>query len=374
MIEIKQVKTKRDLKRFVDFIYTLYKGNPHWCPPLRLDELNTLNTKKNPASEYCDSAFFLAYKEDQIVGRIGVILNHTSNEKWGQKRARFTRVDFIDDFEVSKALFHAAEQWALSHGMNEIQGPLGYCDLDQEGMLIEGFEEKDMFITIYNDVYYVEHLMRLGYMKDTDWVEYQIEIPKEPDAKVARLADMVQRRYGFELLSFKTKKEVLAWAGKIFEMINDAYSPLYGMVPLTDKQVKSYIDQFIGLLNPDFVKVITDKDGQLAGFGLAFPSLTDAVRKGKGRLFPFGALYLLRALKKSKALDLYLVAVKPELQGKGLNALLLDSITREAIKYGMTIAETGPELEDNAKVQAQWKFFNTRQHRRRRCWVKPLAK
>jgi GNAT superfamily N-acetyltransferase len=374
MIDIKQVTTKKELKQFVDFIYTLYDGNPYWAPPLRSDELNTLSTKKNPASAHCESAFFLAFDNSKVVGRIGLILNHVSNEKWNQSRLRFTRVDFIDDLDVSRALFTTAENWARKKGLAEIQGPLGYNDLDQEGMLVEGFDELDMFITIYNHPYYVEHLEKLGYIKDTDWLEYQITIPPEPNAKVARLANVVNKRYGYQLLSFKTRKEiVLVWADKIFDALNEAYAPLYGMVPLTAEQVQHTIDQFISLANPDFIKVVVDKDNQLVGFGIAFPSLTNALRKGNGRLFPFGLFHLLRALKKNDRLDLYLVAVQPELQGKGINALLMDGILREAIKYGMTIAETGPELEDNSKVQAQWKFFDTRQHRRRRCWVKNIA-
>lgn len=373
MIEIKQVQTKKELKQFVDFIYTLYKDNPYWTPPLRIDELNTLDVTKNPSSTDCDSALFLALKDGKIVGRIGLILNHKSNKKWEQSRLRFTRVDFIDDINVSRALFETAENWAREKGLTEIQGPLGYNDLDQEGMLIKGFDELDMSITIYNYPYYVEHMNQLGYVKDVDWIEYQITIPPEPHEKLSRLANVVSKRYGYQLLSFKNRKEMKVWIPQIFDMLHDAYAHLYGMVPLTNEQVQYIVDQNISYANPDFIKIVVDKNNELVAFGIAFPSLTKALRKSNGRLFPTGLFHLLRSQKKNDRLDLYLVAVNPELQGKGINALLMDGILREAINYGMTIAETGPELEENNKVQAQWKFFETRQHRSRRCWVKNLA-
>lgn len=372
MVEIREVMTQRDLKRFVDFPSKLYKGNPYFVPAMRMDEINTLRPEKNPAYAFCDAAYFLACREGEIVGRIGVILNKRANETWNQKRVRFTRLDFIDDAEVFDALMDTAEQWALDRGMNELHGPLGFTDMDQEGMLVEGYEELSTFITLYNHPYYLSHLTRRGYEKDVDWMEYQITVPDKPNEKVARLADIVQRKFGYRLIEFQKSKEVLPWAHQIFDLLEDAYKELYGVAPLTRDLVDAYVKQYFGFVNPDFIKLVVDQDNKLVAFGITFPSLSRALQKSDGKLFPFGFIHLLRALKKNDRLDLCLVAVKPEHQGKGVNALMMDAITRSAIKYNMKITESNPELELNEKVQSQWKFYETRQHRRRRCFVKAI--
>jgi GNAT superfamily N-acetyltransferase len=373
MVEIREVKTIRDLKRFVDYPTKLYEGNPYFVPAMRMDELNTLRPEKNPAYEFCEAAYFLAYRDRKIVGRIGVILNTRSNDTWNQKRVRFTRMDFIDDAEVFDALFDTVEGWARARGMNEVHGPMGFTDMDQEGMLVEGYEELSTFITLYNHPYYLTHLTRRGYVKDVDWVEYQFEVPDKPNEKVARLASLVERKFGYRLLECKNSKEILPWAHKIFDLLEDAYKKLYGVAPMTKDLVDAYVKQYFGFVNPDFVKLVVDQDDELVAFAITFPSLSRALQKGKGKLFPFGFVHLLRALKKNDRLDLCLVAVKPELQGKGINALLMDAITRSAIKYNMKITESNPELELNEKVQSQWKFYESRQHRRRRCFVKAIS-
>lgn len=373
MVEIKEVKTRRDLKRFMDFPAKLYKGNPYWVSPLWMDELNTLRRDKNPAHSFCESAYFMAYRDGESVGRIGMILNTKANEVWKQKRARITRLDFIDDAEVFDALIDKAESWARERGLTEVHGPMGFTDMDYEGMLIEGFEELGTFATLYNYPYYVEHMARRGFKKDVDWVEYQFMVPPKPNEKVARLAAIVEKKFGFRLLEFKNRKEILPWAHKMFDILEEAYKELYGVAPLTEGVVDMYIDQYFGFANPDFIKLVVDKDNELVAFGITFPSFSRAMQKSGGKLLPFGFIPILRSLKKNDRLDMYLVGVKPELQGKGINALLMDAITRSAIKYQMKWVESNPELELNEKVQSQWRFYESRQHRRRRCFVKAVG-
>lgn len=372
MVEIREVTNLKDLKRFVDFSNKLYRGNPYYVPPLRMDELEVLRRDKNPAFAFCEAAYFLAFREKEIVGRVGAILNKRANEAWKQKRVRFTHLDFIDDSEVFDALMDTVEQWARDRGMTEVHGPLGFTDMDQEGMLVEGFEELSTFATLYNYPYYPTHMQRRGYVKDVDWLEYQLFVPDEPNEKVARLAEIVRRKFGYRLIEFKKPKEALPWAHKIFALLDEAYQKLYGFAPLTEEQVDAYVKKYFGFVNPDFVKLVVDSNGELVAFGITFPSLSRAMQKCQGRLFPFGFIPVLRALKHNDRLDLYLVGIKPEHQGKGVNALMMDAITRAAIKYNMKITESNPELETNERVQSQWKFYETRQHRRRRCFVKAI--
>lgn len=372
MINIVKVASKKQLRDFVDFQNKLYENNPYYVPGLRVDELATLRKDKNPAYDYCEADFFLAYRGKEIVGRVGVIINHRANEKWEQKHARFTCLDMIDDIEVTKALMEAAENWALQHDMTYLQGPMGFTDMDHQGMLIEGFEELDMMITIYNHPYYQKHMEQLGYVKDEDWVEYQIMLPDEPIQKISRISSIIKKKYGFKLVTFDKKKALLPYAHQIFDLINEAYSPLYGTVPLTEKQINYYVKTFFGFLNPDFIKVIVDKNDKLAAFGITMPSLSRALQKSKGKITPISAISLLRAINRNDRLDLMLVAVRPDLQGLGVNAILIESIMEVARDYDINIAETGPELENNTKVQAQWKLFEKRQHRRRRSWIKSL--
>jgi len=239
-------------------------------------------------------------------------------------------------------------------------------------MLIEGFEELDMMITLYNYPYYKEHMVKLGFEKDADWLEYQVLLPPEPIKKITRIANLVKKRYGFKLIEFNNKKDILPWAKPVFALLNEAYSPLYESVLLSEKQIDDYVKTNFGFVNPDFIKIVLDKDDHLVGFAITMPSLSKALQKSGGKLLPFGFIPILKAIKKNDILDLYLIAVKPELQGLGINALMLDSITETARRYGIRYAETGPELELNSKVQAQWKYFETRQHRRRRSWIKSL--
>ncbi len=278
MVNIVEVKNNRDLRKFVKFVNDMYSGNPYFVPDLIMDEMNTLRKDRNPAYEFCESAFFLAYSAGKPVGRIGVLVNHKSNAKNNQKYARFTHFDFIDDFEVSKALMDKAVEWAKRRGFDFIHGPLGLTDLDHQGMLVEGFDEMDLFITIYNHPYYMGHLEKMGFKKEVDWVEYQVPVPPEPNEKYSRIARIVERKYGYKLLEFDTKKAILPWAAKVFELYNTAYAPLYGVTELTQAQINMYIDAFFGFVNPDFVKIVLDKNDEVIGFGITLPSLSKAMQ------------------------------------------------------------------------------------------------
>jgi ribosomal protein S18 acetylase RimI-like enzyme len=373
MVEIKRVKTKGDLKRFICFPNRFYKGNKYFVPELISDEFNNLNPKKNPAYEHSEAAQWLAYREGKAVGRVMALINHNINALWGKKQARFSRLDFIDDEEVSRALLGQAEAWARERGANEIVGPMGFCDFDKEGMLIEGFEELSTFVTYYNHPYYQAHVERFGYSKEVDWLEYKINVPEKVDPKIARIAQMVQEKTGCSMLEFKKAKEVLPWGQEAFGLLAEAYKELYGYIPLTQRQVDMYIKQFFGFINPAFIKGVLNKEGRMVAIAISMPSLSRAMQRGGGRLFPFGFLYLLRAIKKNDTLDMYLVAIKPDYQNTGIAAMIMDSIYREVIRQGYAHSESNPELESNEKVQAIWKFYPRTQHRRRRVFIKHLS-
>ncbi len=372
-VQLQEVISLKDLKTFIQFPHRLYRGNPYWVPALVFDELNTLRRDKNPAFEYCEARYWLARREGKIVGRVAAIFNRRHVEKWGQKYLRFGWFDFIDDAEVSAALLGAVEDWGRALGMEAVHGPLGFTDMDREGMLIEGFDELATLATHYNYPYYPQHMERLGYAKDVDWVEYELTVPQEPNETIARIADLALRRNKLHLLEVRRKKDLLPYAYQLFDLLQEAYQDLYGFVPLTEKQVQSYVNQYFGFVTPEFVPVVLDQQGKIVGFGIVMPSLSRALQKARGRLFPFGFVHLLRALKKNDRADLYLVGVKREYQGKGVNAILMDRMHRHFIKLGITKVESNPELEMNANVQGQWKYYEKRQHKRRRVFIKHLG-
>lgn len=375
-IEIREVTTKSELRKFVDYPNELYKDVPQFVPAFYGDDLADWDRKKNPAFEYCEARNFLAYRDGEIVGRIGAILSHKSNDTWGTNRMRFSQVDFIDDPEVSDALFHTVEEWAREKGCDQIHGPLGFCDMDREGMLVEGFDRRSMFITYYNHPYYNEHLTRLGYVKDTDWVENLIEIPtpdSETGVKLHRLAERVLKRGTYHKANITRKGQITArHIEDVFRLVNKAYAPLYGVVELTEKQIKKYANKFVPLVNPNLLCLIYDNEEQLVAFGVCAPSMAKAMKKHKGRLFPIGWVDVLRALSKNDTMDLLLIAVDPDVQGLAINAVIMDHILQGANRMGIKWAESGPTLEVNEKVQSQWKFFEREQHKRRRCYVKDI--
>ena len=376
-ITIKKVTTKRDLKRFIRFNYELYKDNAYSVPDLYDDMLNTFNRKKNAAFEFCEAEYFLAYKDGKLVGRVAAIINHRANQAWGKKDVRFGWIDFTDDAEVSDALIRTVEQWGKERGMTDIVGPLGFTDMDAEGMLIEGFDQLGTMATIYNYPYYPQHMERMGFVKDADWVEFKIYIPDGIPDKHKRIADIIQRKYNLQIKKYTSAKKIAAEYGQaIFRLINEAYSQLYGYSALSQRQIDQYVKMYLPILDLRMVTLITDQNGELVAVGISMPSLSEALQKAHGRLLPFGWYYLLKALffkRRAKMLDLLLVAVKPEYQNKGVNALLFTDLIPVYQQLGFEYAESNPEMELNGKVQAQWEYFRTEQHKRRRAFRKPIA-
>lgn len=378
-VEIKRVETKKDLKRFIDFHYDLYEGNSCDVPTLFLDDMNTLSRDKNVAFDFCEAEYFIAYRDGKIVGRIAGIINHRANEKFKTKDVRFGWIDFIDDTEVSSALFNAVMEWGKSKGMTDIVGPLGFTDLDPEGMLVMGFDKLGTMATIYNYPYYPEHMERLGgWAKDNDYVEYYLPMPDKVPEKFAKLAQMIEKRYNLHVRKV-TKKDVKnGFAHKVFRVINDTYKDLYGFVELTDRQIDQYVKSYMPMLDLNLVTVIVDgnKGGAIAGVGITMPSMAHALRKcRRGRLFPFGWWHVLRALKAHKAegVDLLLVGFLPEYRTKGANALLFADLIPRYIDYGFKWGETNVEMEDNNGVQGQWSTLEHINHKRRRCYRKSIG-
>ena len=375
MIEIREIKpTRASLRRFVGFETDLYAGNAYYVPPLVLDDVNTLSPSKNPAFDFCEAVYFMAYRDGRPAGRVAGIINSRLNERHRQKTARFGWLAFEDDPEVSAALMAAVEEWARAKGMKRIIGPLGFTDLDREGLLIEGFDELSTMATNYNAPYYRPHLEGLGYKKDSDWVEFLMEVPEKIPEKYDRIADIVKRKYNLRVLKFTSRREIKERYGRaLFELINEAYDSLYEYCPLTPRQIDHYIGQYLDLLNLNLVTLIVDADDTLVGVGISMPSMSRALQKSRGRLFPFGWIHLLQGLKgRNDRVDLLLVAVKPQYQNKGVNALLFQDLIPQYNRLGYRYAESNPEMETNAKVQNQWDYFNHRQHRRRRSYAKQL--
>ena len=375
-IIIKRVSTKRELKKFIRFNYFLYKKNPYSVPDLYDDMLNTFNVKKNAAFEFCEAEYFLAYKEEKLVGRVAGIINHRANSTWNKKEVRFGWIDFIDDLEVSSALIQAVEEWGKAKGMEVLQGPLGFTDLDAEGMLVEGFDQLSTMATIYNYPYYPQHMEKLGLEKDADWVEFKIQVPATVPEKMQRIADLISRKYNLHVKKLKNMKEICdkGYGQKIFKLINECYAPLYGYSQMTEAQIRQYIKMYLPILDLRMVTLIEDENDELIAVGVSMPSLSVALQKAKGRILLFGWYHLVKALflKKPKTLDLLLVGVKPEYQSKGVNALLFADLIPVYTKIGFRFAESNPELETNNKVQAQWEYFETTQHKRRRAYKKMI--
>lgn len=375
MVTITEVTTKAQLRRFVDYPNELYKDVPQFVPATYDDDMSDWDRKKNPAFAYCDARCWLAMRGDEIVGRIGAILSRKSNEKWNTRRLRFTQVDFINDTEVSDALFATVETWAKELGCTEVHGPLGFTDLDREGMLVEGFDRRSCFFTYYNHPYYPEHLTRLGYVKDVDWIENLIAIPTDPAvyARWKKLSNYVLKRNNLHIFNARSRLSYIPILKKFFELVNVAYAPLYGTVELSDEQISRYAAKFAPLVNPNLTCFVFDENENLVALGVAAPSIAEALKKSRGRILPFGWLGLLRSFTKNDTIDLLLIAVRPDLQSKGVNAIVINKILQGCKKMGILRAETGPTLELNNKVLAQWKTFEIEQHKRRRCFKKSIG-
>lgn len=374
-IIIKKVSSKKELKTFIRFNYELYKGNPYSVPDLYDDMLNTFNPKKNAAFEFCEAGYFLAYKNDRVVGRVAAIINHRANDTWQKKEVRFGWIDFIDDEEVSEALLDTVAQWGKERGMKSIVGPLGFTDMDAEGMLIDGFDQLGTMSTIYNYPYYQKHMEKLGFEKDADWVEFKMKVPEAIPEKFVRISEIILQKYKLKIKKLKRKEiKEKNYGQRIFDLINEAYAPLYGYSKMTQGQIDQYIKMYLPLIDLRMVSIIEDEEGNLIAVGISMPSLSEALQKAKGKMLPFGWYHLLKALfiKKPKILDLLLVGVKPEYQSKGVNALLFYDLIPVYQQLGFEYGESNPELEDNKKVQSQWSVFNPEQHKRRRAYRKML--
>lgn len=379
-VQIKRVETKKDLKAFIEFHYDLYEGDPYDAPNLYSDELNTLSRDKNAAFDFCEAEYFLALKEGKVVGRVAAIINHKANEKWEKKDVRFGWIDFIDDIEVSSALLKAVEDYGKEKGMTSVVGPLGFTDMDPEGMLTWGFDQLGTMATIYNYDYYPKHMEKLGgWEKDNDYVEYRLDVPETAPEKYTKIAEMVEKRYNLHARKL-TKKEIFegGYGKKLFDLINVTYSHLYGFSELTDRQIDQYVKMYFPLADLDLITVIEDgnKDNQLVGLAITIPSLTRALQKcRRGRLFPFGWWHLLRAIKfhKTDVVDLLLIGVLPEYRSKGANALVFADLIPRYVKYGFKWGETHVEMETNESVQSQWGPLDPTMHKKRRCYRKAIG-
>ena len=370
---IKKVTTNKELKTFIRFNYELYKNNPYSVPDLLDDMMNTFNRKKNAAFEFCEADYFLAYKDNKVVGRVAAIINHRANETWKKKEVRFGWIDFIDDLEVSKALLDQVEAWGKERKMEAMVGPLGFTDLDAEGMLVEGFDQLSTMATIYNYPYYPEHMEKLGFQKEADWVEFKLTVPEKLPEKFVRVSEIILQKFKLKIKKL-TRKELKEknYGQRIFVLINEAYSPLYGYSKMTQGQIDQYIKMYLPLIDLRMVSLVETEEGELIAAGLTMPSLAEALQKAKGKMFPFGWYHLAKALfiKRSNILDLLLIAVKPEYQSKGVNALLFYDLVPIYNQMGFKFGESNPELELNKKVQAQWSAFESQQHKRRRAFKK----
>ena len=372
-VTIKEVLSKKDLWKWVRFPNSLYSSDPNYVPFLGMDEFETFSKDKNPAYEFCETRLFLAYKDGRLAGRIAGLINHAYNKKWNKNAIRFTRFDFIDDPEVSQALFDAVVAWGKERGHEQIMGPIGFTDMDHEGMLVEGFDEFNMSITFFNHPYYLTHMERLGLAKDIDWIEYKISVPTELNPQIEKVSNRLLERGGYKVVTYSSRKTLYAEATEAFKLIDTAFSVLYGTVPLTPAVIKNVIDGYVPLVNLKYICSIKDKDDKIVCFGVMVPSIAKALKKSGGRILPFGIFRLLRALKgKNDTMEMYFVAVDPQYQLKGIPAVLVNELLKKLIENNVKYCETGPMLETNTAVHSLWSYFEKRQHKRRRCFIKSI--
>jgi len=374
-IAVSVVESKAELKKFIRFPQGLYRGNLYWVPPLIRDEIEMLTPGRNPAFENAEARCFLARREGRIVGRVAAVLSHAANRKWGTKNLRFSWFDTVDDFDVASALIGAVEEYGRQKGMKSLSGPHSFTDLDPEGVLVEGFKELATISVFYNHPYYAPLLERCGFAKDVDYVEFQALAPAGTviPEKMVKMAEWAARRNGFRLLQYTNITQLRTeWGQALFDLVDESFEELYGTVPLTQKQKDYYINKYVPFANPEFIKIVVNEKNVMIGFLLSIPSLAKAMQKARGRLFPFGFLYILRALKKYDTLDFLMAGVKKEYRGKGISLMMTIDVFRSAMARGIRRAESNPELETNAKIQNEWKVAETRQHKRRRIYKKAI--
>lgn len=378
-VEIRKVETVRQLRDFVQFYYDLYRDCPHAVPFLYSDEFSTLRKDKNPAFEFCDADYFVAYKDGKMVGRVAAILNKHANQHWNVKQVRFGYFDFIDDFEVSSALMDTVEKWGKARGMNQIAGPLGFTDMDREGMLIEGFDRLATMYINYNYSYYPRHIERMGrFVKDNDYVELLVKRPDQVPEKIMRVSQMVQQRYHLQVRKFSRRELVSGGMGReIFKILNQTYDGLYGFSQLSEGQIDKLVSDYIKIADTNLVTGVVDAsdNNRLVGFGICFPSFSKALQKTHdGHLLPLGWWHLLKILKyhKTNVLDMLLIGVLPEYRSKGANSLIVRDIVEQMLRDGYTYAEAMPQMETNTRILSLWQYFEHEQHRRHRCFKREL--
>ncbi|MBR1688588.1 MAG: N-acetyltransferase [Prevotella sp.] len=379
-IEIRRVTNLRELKNFVQFNYDLYRSCQQAVPFLYSEEMNTLRRDRNAAFECCEADYFIAYEDGRAVGRVAAIINRRANERWGRQQVRFGWLDFVDSPAVSRALLETVEQWGRERGMTEIAGPLGFTDMDREGLLIEGFDEQATMYVNYNYPYYVDHLEQMGgWEKDNDYMEYRVKVPERVPDKFHKIAEMVGKRYNLHVHKFTRQELIDGGKGReVFDIINATYKDLYGYSQLSQKQIDQLVDQYIKIADLNLVTSIEDwntPEHRMIGFGITFPSFTNALRHTRdGRMLPFGWWHLLRALKwhKTDTVDLLLIGVLPEYRAKGANSLIFDDLIQQFQRYGFKWAEAMPQMESNEGVRSQWQYLEATQHRKHRCYRKLL--
>jgi hypothetical protein len=367
---IKEVKTKSEIKQFVNFQFELYKDNKYWVPPIRKAEVRSL-MPENPAFDFCDARFFLAFKNDKCVGRIGAIINKNYNEKVKQKFGRINRIEFIDDYEVSEKLINTAIEWFREQKMERVHGPLGFTNLDTQGLLIEGFDYLPSIASVYHLPYFKDHFEKMGFEKENDWIEFRLTITEGPLNKAMRGAEIVKKRFGVQVVNFNSRKELLPYGKKMFEILNDAFQFLPYVSTLNEKMIKLYSDKYFSILNPRFIKVVV-KDDKPVGFFVGLPSLSKAMQKTKGSLYPFGFIHVLKALKKPETIDMLLTGVLQDFQSAGIAVILISELQTEMMKAGISTLETTGIFESNQNVITNWKNYEHLQHKRRRCYVKMI--
>ncbi len=373
MVEIKEVTTRKQINEFVNFPQRLYKGNPYFVPPLLCDEKALFNSKKNVSYDDSEAVYYLAYRDGQVVGRVAGIIQKLYNAKVNEKRVRFSRFDSIDDLEVSRALFSAVENWGRNKGMEILHGPLGFNDLEREGLLIEGFDQLGTFEEQYNYEYYAKLIEDYGFEKEVDWYEYRIQGPKVIDERINRISKLVLKRYNLHIAPTESKRKYIKkYREGIFKVLDAAYAPLHGTVPFTPKVRDSIIAQFMLIIDMRFVVTVLDENDSVVAFGVAFPSLSASVQKSKGRLFPFGVFRILHQIKHIKNIDFGLIAIHPEYQNKGVNSIILNGLFETMVDNNIEYADTNLMLEYNNRIQSQWDVFDHVQNKKRRCYVKKI--
>ena len=367
-IKVKQVLNSSDLELFIKFPMELYKGNPYYVPPLINEEKSIWMKEENPALQYSEAAQFLAYKGENIVGRIAVMINHKEEKELGIRKVRFGWLDFINDIEVSKSLINTAIEYAKSKGISKIEGPMGFTNLDKAGMLTKGFDKLATMIGIYNFDYYPKHMEQLGLVKEKEWVEFEINFPDTLPDKVEKFSRLIAEKYELELVKFKAKKDILPLVDSMFKLLNDTYKNLSTYTPITEEQIKHYKEKYFKFIDKDYIICIKDKSGSLISFAITMPSYSKALQKAKGKLFPFGWWHLLNAGKKNDRANFYLIGIHPQYQKRGVTAIIFKEIYETFKKKGVKFLETNPELEENASIQALWQDYNPINHKRRRTY------